>query len=129
MKRKGRYIFSNVPVTAVLFLYLPFLLVQGFFNYYGPLQPHTQPDNAQYLKASRTLHCASIQPEKNAGSSKTSIRLNKRFQPASMPFCVPVSFEIPVYVTPEKSFGNYLNPSLFSFHLLTHTLRGPPAVA
>jgi hypothetical protein len=103
-------------------------LVHGFFNYYGPLQ-RIQPENVQYLKASGTLHCANIHPEKKAGSVKSSIRLNKRFQPAAMPFCVPVSFELNLCIAPEKSFTNYINPSLASFHLLTHTLRGPPAVA
>jgi hypothetical protein len=129
MKRKRQYIFSKVPAVAVLLLYLPFILVQGFFNYYSPLQQRTQPENIHFQKAFRTLHCASIQPEKNAGNTKSTVRLNKRFQPATISFCVPVSFEVPAYITPETSFGNYLNPALASFHLLTHTLRGPPAVA
>lgn len=127
MRKKKQHIFFSLTKIAALLFYLPFFLVQVFIN-------HDSIATGKYAtpvyKKATTAAGVVVRAGQNKNTGKvSSIRLNKRFQPASMPYCVPVSFEIPVHITPEKSFGNYLNPPLASSHLLTYSLRGPPAVA
>jgi hypothetical protein len=127
MRQKKQNIFFSLTKIVALLFYLPFFLVQIFINHDSISTGKYAP--AVYKKAT-TPAAVVVGPDNNKTTGKvSSIRLNKRFQPASTPFCVPLSFELPVYITPETSFVNYLNPVLGSFLLLTHTLRGPPPVA
>lgn len=129
MKRKGQNIFFGIPRMIVLLLYIPFFLVQGFFNYYSPLQHNNEQVKTSYQKTIAHLYCATIQQVAKATGNQSNIRLNKRFQPANAPLCIVESFEVPYYFNQVKLFHNYPDPLLPSFHLLTKTLRGPPAVA
>ncbi|MEO6357447.1 MAG: hypothetical protein ABIU77_14900 [Ferruginibacter sp.] len=127
MRQKRQNIFFSLTKIAALLFYLPFFLVQIFINHDSVAAGKYA--TTVYKKATVTIPVV-VGPDKNKTTGKAiSVRLNKRFQPATIPFCVPVSFEIPVFITPVTSFGKYLNPALSSFYLLTHTLRGPPAVA
>ena len=127
MRQKRQNIFFSLTKIAALLFYLPFFLVQIFINHDSIATGKYA--TTVYKKATLTVAFV-IRPDKNNTKGKVvSIRLNKRFQPATIPFCVPASFEIPAYITPAKFFGNYLNPSLSSSHLLNYLLRGPPAVA
>ncbi|WP_301929951.1 hypothetical protein [Ferruginibacter sp.] len=126
MRQKKQNIFFSLTKIVALLFYLPFFLVQIFIN-------HDSISTGKYAPAVYTKATTSALVVVGPGNNKTtgkvsSIRLNKRFQPATTPFCVPVSFEIQAYITPETSFGNYLNPALVSPHLFTYSLRGPPAV-
>lgn len=127
MHFKRRNISFSIFKIAVLLFYLPFFLVQVFFNH----DSISANKNVEVLYSSSSLkNSAVLQNLTDKTNRKLStIRLNKRFEPATISFCAPISFEIPVFIAALKSFGNYLTPSLASFHLLTHTLRGPPAVA
>lgn len=129
MKKIGQNILFGLPRIAVLLLYIPFFLVQGFFNYYGPLQSSIEHVQTCHQKSAAHLHAAGIQQVKKATGNQANIRLNKRFQPANAPLCIIESYEVPYYFNQVKLFRNYPDPLLPSFHLLTKTLRGPPAVA
>jgi hypothetical protein len=129
MKRKERSIFFGIPKMIVLLVYLPFFLVQGFFNYYSPVQQNKEQVKSSYEKAVSHLKGTTLHQVVKVTGNQSNIRLNKRFQPASTPLCIVESFEVPYYIKGIKLFNNYPDPLLPSFHLLTKTLRGPPAVA
>jgi hypothetical protein len=127
MQYKRRNIFFSIFKIAALLFYLPFFLVQVFVNHDSI---SSNKNVGAFYTRSSSKNSGVLQNHIDKTTCKLStIRLNKRFEPATITFCVPVSFEITVFIVSLKSFGNYLNPSLASFHLLTHTLRGPPAVA
>ena len=124
-----RNIFFKVSKIAALLLYIPFFLVQIFLNHDNVVaasninvQSYNKTDSSNHLIVSNN------HTEKRTGKT-VNIRLNKRFQPATIPFFEPISFERPVYNCGVKLFGNYLNPVLPSFYLLAKILRGPPATA
>ena len=127
MQYKRRNIFFSIFKIAALLFYLPFFLVQIFVSHDSI---SAKKNAGAFYTSPSSKNSGVLQNYTDKTSCKLStLRLNKRFEPATIPFWVPVSFEIPVFIAALKSFGNYLNPSLASFHLLTHTLRGPPAVA
>jgi hypothetical protein len=128
MKRKERNIFFGIPKIIVLLVYLPFFLVQGFFNYYSPAQYNKEQVKTNNEKTVSYLKGTTLHQVAKVTGNQSNIRLNKRFQPASTPLCIIESFELPCYYKQVKLFYNYPDPHLPSFHLLTKTLRGPPAV-
>jgi hypothetical protein len=126
MRQKRQNIFFSITKLAALLFYLPFFLVQIFINHDSIAA--SKYAQTVYKKATSVVRVV-VQPDKNESSGKVvAVRLNKRFQPATIGFCVLVYFEIPVYISLANSFGKYPSPALAPFHLLTHTLRGPPAV-
>lgn len=129
MKRKGQNIFFGIPKIIILLVYLPFFLVQGFFNYYSPASNNHKQVKASYNKTVSHLAGTTLLKSAKVTGKQSSIRLNKRFQPATAPLCIVDSFELPYCYREAKSFPNYPNPLLSSFHLIVQTLRGPPVVA
>ena len=127
MYQKKQHIGFSLSKIAALLFYLPFFLVQVFTNHESNF---IHKDAGLFCKKSPLHKSVTIQPDRNkTGGKLVSIRLNKRFQPATIPFCVPVSFEIPVCIVHIKLFGTCPDPFITSFYLHSKTLRGPPAVA
>lgn len=127
MQHKRRNIFFSFFKIAMLLFYLPFFLVQVFVSYDSI---STNKNVEGFYTKSSLKNSVVLQNHANKTSCKLStIRLNKRFQPATIPFCVPMSFEIHVCIAHIKLFADCPDPLLPSFHLFTQTLRGPPAVA
>jgi hypothetical protein len=126
MRNKKQNIFFSLTKIIALLFYIPFFLVQVFISQDSVAAGRQAPP--VYKKTATTVSVVVSADKNNTTGKVNSVRLNKRFQPASIPFCVPASVEIPVCVAPLKFFGNYFNPAFAFFHLLTHTLRGPPAV-
>jgi hypothetical protein len=129
MNHKRQNTFFRFSKIAVLLLYIPFFVVQGFFNFGDTQLYQSEHNQTNYKNLAADHHAVTI----NYGNKKTgkqvNIRLNKRFHPKkNAPLCETISFEIPVYFSEATPFGDYTNPLLGLSYFLTRTLRGPPAI-
>ncbi len=111
----------------VIILYLAFFAVQIFFNF-DIAQKKANPRYTVFAKVSAG-HAENIKQDKTKSAPTNKARLNKRFQPSSIPVFFHELVIVPVIYAQLKltalSEGN-----LYSFVFLsTHTLRGPPAIA
>jgi len=112
----------------VLIMYLLFLSVQIFFNL--DIAQRSSPGEAQFHLANlTTAHKESAKQLTGKTSFNPKIRLNKRFQPSSIPATFIAIAEISLdYARPEQT--GLCDSNLYgSVFLYTHTLRGPPVVA
>lgn len=111
-------------------LYISFFVVQLFFNYSSFSRQATDAPASTYL------HAIPLQGQKNeakitnknASKKNTSnIRLNKRFQPASLPsFIVSISAPIQFFGCLDQM--DKPKDYLLIASILTDSLRGPPVV-
>lgn len=122
---------SNVTWSIklpVLIMYLLFLTVQVFFNL--DIVQRSPTRQAQFHLANlTTTHKESVKQLTAKTSFSPKIRLNKRFQPSSIPSAFIAIAEILLdYARPEQI--GLCDSNLYgAVFLYTHTLRGPPVVA
>jgi len=126
-KKKGQ-IFFRFSKISLLLAYIPFFIVQCFFNTNAQSvinNKTVKTPNYSTLKSNAT---ATFINYSNDVAKITTTRLNKRFQQEDAPVCVPQVFEIPNFLVKATLFCTYPDPLLPSSHLLVNKLRGPPAV-
>lgn len=127
MKEREQKIFFKLSKISLLLLYIPFFVVQCFFNVDSPF-PNNKIVNLNIdkqvasQKAAASFH--SIKNTNHGGN----IRLNKRFQPEGAPIVVPPIYTINDYLIQANLFYTYPDPLFPSFHLIVNKLRGPPVV-
>lgn len=127
MKQKLN-IFSFFKIFLLSGLYLSFFIVQLFFNFDLANNQKSNLDNVGYQSIETGLQSHAFY-QKPTVSSKANIRLNKRFEPKSFPYCFAPIIEIDfIYLSPinlaqcgEQSFISHIN--------LSTPLRGPPSIA
>ena len=126
MNFTGHSVFFRLSKIAVLLLYIPFFVVQGFFNFDNYSQ-----NNYHYFPTSFTVnavqnHVVKAIQENKQHDKKTQVRLNKRFHPENVLYCVGIDFETRDYNLLKHSLSYYTDPLLSLFPLSTCPLRGPP---
>lgn len=113
----------------LLFLYIPFFIVQGFFNV--EIYSNNNPGSiGSVISAHSKNHQSNIFFNTNKSSgNKAGIRLNKRFQPEKASILISPSFQIAVYFIRSGLFYSYPDPAVYNPHFLSNKLRGPPVFA
>lgn len=127
MKQTAQKIFFRLAKVSLLLLYIPFFIVQCFFNVDAHFLNNKIENvnvDKQVLSQKTTASFHSIKTTNHEGN----IRLNKRFQPESAPIILPPIYTITDYLIEANLFYTYPDPLLPSFHLIVNKLRGPPAV-
>ncbi len=128
---KKQQISFSAYKTALLLLYIPFFVVQCFFNIdtagSGSVG-HIQQQLKKSLSGDNIFHSPDSSANKT-NNRQVTIRLNKRFQPETTPAIDNFYLEIPVAFTITSSFGIYTNPFPALPHYFTRIVRGPPVVA
>lgn len=123
-QRKLNTWFVKLPVMMI---YLMFFAVQLFFNFdiaqRSALVGHSSISNLE------SGHKTVVHQDKAKPTATTKIRLNKRFQPSSIPVILNDIPELPVLYAPltpmALAAGNLYQFDFYS----AHTLRGPPVIA
>ena len=127
MNLKQHKIFFKFSKISLLLLYIPFFVVQGFFNFDTPFSYKQTPTVTIGKQVAGKKATPSFHSDK-ANNKERSIRLNKRFQPESAPVILPPISKEAIYLVKANIFYTYPDPLLLSSHLLANKLRGPPAV-
>lgn len=125
-KKNILFIFSRF---YLLLLYIPFFIVQGFFNFDTQGSHNTKTFNTSISVRSKTQQGVSYFNTNKSPDKKAGIRLNKRFQPKNAPILISPSFELAVYFIKANLFDTYTDPLFSPAHFLTKKLRGPPIIA
>lgn len=128
MNRKKGHIFFRLSKISLLLAYVPFFIVQCFFNTDAQSVIQNQTAKTTHYSTINSSTSASFINYSNNPAKVTTTRLNKRFQQKNAPVCLPQVFEIPCFLVKWKLFYIYPDPLLPSPHLLANKLRGPPAV-
>ncbi len=124
-KNRDHHWFIKLPVLLV---YLLFFAVQIFFNLDVTHKPFSHQHTVR-VNENKTVHAANIKQGDHKTPGTAKIRLNKRFQPSSLPYTISSVAELPlIYATisQEDLHSGDLYSSVF---LYTHSLRGPPVFA
>ncbi len=127
MNLQHQKIFFTFSKISLLLLYIPFFVVQGFFNLDTPFC-YNQTASVTIGKLDAGIKATPSFHSDKANNKQGNIRLNKRFQPESAPVILPPIFEVAIYLVRANLFYTYPDPLLPSSHLLANKLRGPPAV-
>jgi hypothetical protein len=120
--------FFKLSKISVLLLYIPFFVVQVFYNFDTSRQPGSDLASPHYNNINAGQHNIAFSHTNKSQEKKLNIRLNKRFHPESAPCCTSVAIDVPVYFSSAILLSGYASPSLSSSSQLTWSLRGPPAI-
>lgn len=115
----------KLPVTC---FYLAFFAVQIFFNLDIAQKQPVHHQASGFVQAGAAQN-AKLKQDAGTSVPKSKVRLNKRFQPSSIPV---IFHDLPlVSVVYARLKPSALAPgNLYSFVFLSsHALRGPPVVA
>ncbi len=113
----------------VLVLYVLFFTVQIFFNFDTGSRSLIIGENSFHTGFFKSLTKENVKQGEVKTPAKTKIRLNKRFQPSSVPGVPVFKTEIlPNFGEPAQTILCTANLHASVFHY-THSLRGPPVVA
>lgn len=129
MVNRKTYIHSVLRKLPVMFVYLLFLSVQVLFNLDIYSQPAVLLQPVITAKLSNHTGRQTWKFRLDKKTDKSTIRLNKRFEPAGMPgfpifeIHTPIVYAQLVERCPDN-FGIYQSACLHK-----HTLRGPPQLA
>ena len=126
MKEREQKIFFKLSKISLLLLYIPFFIVQCFFNVDS--FPNNKIVNVNIDKQVASQKAAASFHSIKTVNHEGCIRLNKRFQPESAPIILPPIYTITDYLIEANLFYTYPDPLLPSFHLIVNKLRGPPVV-
>jgi hypothetical protein len=128
MNTKKHYIFFCVAKLPLLVLYISFFTVQLFFNF-----DITQAADNTIQSIHQSNKCKSdLSAVKKAGlpsDKKTTVRLNKRYQPRTAITCDPLIIQPLICLTSSKLHIHYSTGFIPSSFPPAHSLRGPPFVA
>jgi hypothetical protein len=118
-----------LKVFLITGLYLSFFAVQLFFNF-------DLSNTKKTFSAEFGFHHSNVNGKKvlnsyqnSSVSAKANIRLNKRFEPKSIPFFIAPVTEINLFLYMPEKLGHYFEESVLSSIQLSSLLRGPPAIA
>jgi len=117
-----------LKVFLVTGLYFSFFAVQLFFNFDLASSPKNYLGSGSFhhqVAGARGFYCF----QKTSVSAKANIRLNKRFEPNSVPDCITPVFEVVLFLYLPDNVGCYYNNAIPSTIKSSAFLRGPPAVA
>lgn len=117
-----------LKLSLISGIYLSFFVVQLFFNFDFSSSPKKNSlwlsyHNSISLKKGITYF------QNSTISVKANIRLNKRFEPNSIPDCIAPVIEIIIFYNMPEKLGIYREQSLLSSIKLSELLRGPPSIA
>ena len=116
--------FVKLPVMMI---YLMFFAVQLFFNF--DIAQRSALLNYSTITKVESGHKTVVHQGKSKPTATSKIRLNKRFQPSSIPAILDCIPDQPVYYAPLKPVA-LTRGSLYQFDFYSaHTLRGPPVIA
>ena len=124
MHSKANKIFS---VTLLSLVYIAFFAVQFFFNFDFPAGSGFASVNP-FASSSVLQYQPGITKAAGHSSKKISFRLNKRFQPQSLPACDVVITEAPERYICSVAPLCYHKVFITACILINRTLRGPPVV-
>ena len=120
-----KQVYNLLKAFPVVAIYTAFFAVQLFFNFDLCSQKDNTATNA-VQNISVQHHATSCVKYQKSITAKNNIRLNKRFQPSSIPDCVfPVIAVIVKYNVPAVC--NIYVEALSNTISLSAYLRGPPA--
>jgi hypothetical protein len=123
-QRKVNTWFVKLPVMMI---YLMFFAVQLFFNF--DIAQRSALQNYSAITKVVSGHKTAIHQDDSRPTCKTKIRLNKRFQPSTIPVILNGAPEKPLCYAPLKQVA-LTTSSLYQFNFYSaHTLRGPPVIA
>jgi hypothetical protein len=126
MNSKRQNILSCFTKAIVLPLYVSFFIVQLFFNF--DIANHSS-NNPFFAPYKITTHRSSSVDKTNKGKSvQQTIRLNKRFEPQTVPAYNNIVIKSPVDYLDKNNYVSYAAFIPASF-LLPQSFRGPPVVA
>lgn len=117
-----------MKVFLVTGIYLSFFAVQILYNFD---LANSQKSNSECLSFNHleSGHQNTSFFQKPSVSSKANIRLNKRFEPKSFPYCIAAVIEIGfIYLSPNN-LAHWDEQSFISHINLSTPLRGPPSIA
>lgn len=128
MNLNQQKIFFRLSKISLLLVYIPFFIVQGFYNLDTPARNNNQTVSIRFKQqvVSHT-HFTFLHSDNSTGKG-AKIRLSKRFQQENTPIVVPPAFNVAAYLIKANVFHTYPDPLLPSSHLLANKLRGPPAI-
>ncbi len=129
MRSSNKNMLFHFSKFYLLIIYIPFFIVQGFFNFdihTSFLTKSISSNISTRIKKQPTVAYFNTNKSKD---NKASIRLNKRFQPEDSPILISPAFEMTVYFISSGLFYCYPDPEVADSHLLSNKLRGPPVVA
>ena len=129
MDIKRNSIFFGLSKLLVLLIFIPFFLVQCFFNYSNIVEGSSEISQLAYNPVVSNKHIETVNPGKKGTEKQSSFTLNKRFEPSINLSFIHVTFELPVCFFETKFFNKYTNTLLPSPQFHTGSLRGPPVVA
>ncbi len=122
-----KQVYNLLKGFSVVVLYTAFFAVQLFFNFDLSSQKNNSASYAvQHISTQH--HTAPVFEYQKSVSAKTNIRLNKRFQPSSIPDCLFPEFAVNVTYN-EPAFSNLYKEALSNSVSLSSYLRGPPVAA
>lgn len=116
----------KLPVLAV---YLLFFTVQIFFNIDVSSHSFATSHNAVHQGSFQKKHPETVKQRDAKTVFKEKIRLNKRFEPSSIPCTIATFAASPVQYTEPLTIGLFKRNYYSSVPLKACSLRGPPVVA
>ena len=128
MKFKKHNHFFRLSKVCVLLFYIPFFIVQVFYNFDINRLTGSDPSSSNYKNSTAGQQNIKFGNTDRSPEKKLNIRLNKRFHPESVPGCMLLTVDVPGYFSSAVLLSGYTNPILFLSPQLTRSLRGPPAI-
>ncbi len=109
-------------------LYIPFFLVQCFFNYSNAISRNNENCLVSFNKQAAPKNILPAVTSKKTSSKQTNINLNKRFQPGKIAFCNNIDYnKTPIPLLVSSQLHGYGQNFHFFFFCNLHALRGPPS--
>ncbi len=122
-----KHIYGLMKGLLLAALYTAFFAVQLFFNFDLSSQKNNSIIYAvQHISTQH--HAAPVFKYQKSVTAKSNIRLNKRFQPSSIPDCLFPEFAVNVKYN-EPAVSNLYKEALSNSVSLSSYLRGPPVAA
>lgn len=128
MSESKKNISSILSKAFVLLLYVAFFGVQLFFNFDTG---NNADSNAfySYQGFAGNIYSHTIKQTNRTKNKKATVRLNKRFQPESIPAWNTILIKAPVCYIQTRIRNLPTDQHFSTSDLLTRSLRGPPVVA
>jgi len=122
-----KQVYNLLKAFPVVAIYTAFFAVQLFFNFDLSSQKNNSIIYAvQHISTQH--HAAPVFKYQKSVTAKTNIRLNKRFQPSSIPDCLFPELTVNVRYK-EPAVSSLYKEALSNTVSLSFYLRGPPVIA
>lgn len=122
--------YSILLHSLLLAVYAIFFSVQFFFNFDSFARPQEIPAYSIFSQTHVPQKDVKLSAKKQGHpGSKTSLRLNKRFQQEEAPPCEIFHVPSPVQYVVLDHPGHYADHLLLTFFPVSQPLRGPPSAS